>query len=87
MKTNPVTVVEENGAHKTTEIGAEVVVDKPTVILHTTVGHMKCVPIQLNTAGPRKKPTKIKRYGVTICWSVRETEPDRLGQYQLIKLM
>ena len=37
--TNPVTAVEEEAEHKTTEIGMEAVVVEPTLILHITVGH------------------------------------------------
>ena len=40
--TNTVTAVEEDAAHKTTEIGAEAVVVEPTLILHITVGHTEC---------------------------------------------
>ena len=52
MATNPVITVEENAAHKTTGIGAEAVVVNSTLILHITVGHTECVPIQVKTAGP-----------------------------------
>ena len=49
--TNPVMAVKEDMAHKTTGIGAEIVVVDPTVLLHLTVGHTECVPIQAKTAG------------------------------------
>ena len=52
MATNPVITVEEDAAHKTTGLGAEAVVVNPTLILHITVRHTDCVPIQVNTAGP-----------------------------------
>ena len=42
---NPVIMVEEDAAHKTTVIGAEAVDVDPTVILHINVGHTECVPI------------------------------------------
>ena len=51
--TNPFTVVKESMVQKTILIGAEAVAVKPTLTLHITVGHTKCVPIQVNTAGPQ----------------------------------
>ena len=53
MVTNPIIVVKENAA-----LGAEVVVAEATVILHITVEHTECVPIQEKTAGPSQKDTK-----------------------------
>ena len=50
--TNPFITVEEEAAHKTTGIGAEVVVVNPTLILHITVGNTECVPIQTKIAEP-----------------------------------
>ena len=43
--TNQITAVKEDAAHKTTVIGTDAVVVKPTVILHITVGHTECVTI------------------------------------------
>ena len=75
-----------HGAQKM-EIGVEAVVIDPTVILHITDGHTECVPIRVNNSGPQKITTKRTQYGVTRCWAVRETAPDRSGRYLLIKLM
>ena len=86
-ETNPVTAVEEDAAHKTTGIGAEVVVVEPTVILHITIGHTECVPIREKTAGPQQMDTKRTQYGVTRCQAVIETEPYRWGRYLIMKLM
>ena len=44
--TNTVTVVKEDAVNKTTGIGADAVVVNPTVILHITVVHTECVPIE-----------------------------------------
>ena len=85
--TNPITAAEEGAEHKTTEIGVEAVVVKPTVISHITVGNTECVPIQVNTTGTQQMATKRTRYGVTRCRAVRETAPSRSGQYLIIKLM
>ena len=85
--TNPVIAVEEDTLHKTTGIGTEVVVLDSTVILHITVGHTECVPIQANTAGPNQTDTKRTRCGGTRCREVKETAPDRSGIYLLVKLM
>ena len=68
-------------------IGAGAGVVEPTVILHITVGHTECVPIRANNKVPHHMATKRKQYGVTICRVVRETAPDRSGQYLLIKLI
>ena len=84
--TNPVTVVEEDMAHKTTEISAEAVVVDTTVILHIIVGHMECVSIRVKTTLPQQMVTKRTQCGVKICRVVRETAPDRSGRYLLIKL-
>ena len=51
--TNPVTAVKEDAAHKTMGINAEAVMVNTTVILHITVGHKECVPIQAETSGPQ----------------------------------
>ena len=87
MSTNPVIAVEEDAAHKKTGIGADAVVVEPTVILHITVGHMKCLPIWVKNSGTQQMDTKRTRYGVPRCRAVRETAPDRSGRYLLIKLM
>ena len=75
--TNKVIAVNEDKAHKTTVIGAEAVVVKPTVILHITVGRTECVPIQAMTSVPQQTDTKSRRCGVTKCWEVKETAPNR----------
>ena len=85
--TNTVTTVEEDVKHKTTGIGTEAMVVEPAVISHVTVGHTYCVPIRAKAAGPQHMANKRTYYGVTRCWLVSETAPDRLGQYLLIKLM
>ena len=85
--TNPVTAVKEDADHKTMEIGVEAVVVEPTVILHIAVGHTEFVPIWAKTEGPQKMATKRTQYGASRCRAGRETEPDRLGGYVLIKLM
>ena len=54
MVTNPIMVVNKDAVHNTTEIGAEAVVVKATGILHITVRHTDCVPIQAKTSGPRQ---------------------------------
>ena len=84
--TNPVIAAEEDAAQKTTGLGAEAVVVEPIVILHITVGHTECVPIQANTAGSNQTDTKRTRCGGTRCREVKETAPDRSGLYLLVKL-
>ena len=76
-----------HGAKKKTGIGAEAVVVEPKLILHVTVGHTECVPIQENIAGPQQMATKRTHNGVIRCGAVIETAPDRSGRYLLIKLM
>ena len=78
---------EEDAAQKTTGIGVEAGVVKPTVILHITAGQTECVPIRVKTTGPQQMATKRTRYGVTRFCSAKETAPDRLGKYLLVKLM
>ena len=68
-------------------IGAEAVAVDPTVILHITVGHMEFFPIREKTAGPQQMPTKSTQYCVTRCQAVKETAPESLGQYLLVKPM
>ena len=85
--TNTVTAVEEDVVHKTTVIGMEAMVVDPTVILHITIGHTECVPIREKTVGPQNMANKITCYGVTRFRVVRETAPDRLVRYLLIKIM
>ena len=68
--TNPVIAVQEDAVQKKTEIGEEAVVVKPTVILHITVGHTECVPIQKQDSGPHQTYTKRTQCGVTICREV-----------------
>ena len=85
--TNPVAAVKEEAAQKTTGIGVDAVVVEPTVILHIAVGHTECVPIQEKTARPHNMATKRTRCGVTICRAVKETTPDRSGQYLVVKLI
>ena len=69
--TNTFTAVEEDAEHKTTGNGAEAVVVDSIVILHITVGHTKCVPIRVKTAGPQNMATKRMRNGVTRCREVK----------------
>ena len=85
--TNPGIAVKEDVVHKPTWIGAEDVVVESTVILHITVGHIECVPIQANTAGPRQTDTRRTRCGATGYWQVSLTAPARLVRYLLVKLM
>ena len=85
--TNPVTAVEEDVYHKTTEIGAYAVEVETIVFLHITVGHTDCVTTRANIAGPQRMETRRTHYGVIRCWAMRETEPGRSGKYLLIKLM
>ena len=85
--TNPVIVVEEDAAHKTTVIGVEAVVVEAIVILHITFGHTECVPIQANISGNQRMDTRRTKYGVIRCREVIETTIDRSGRYLLIKLM
>ena len=56
--TNPYNSVKEDAEHKTTGIGLEDVVLYTKLILHITVGHMECLPIQTNTSGPQQMVTK-----------------------------
>ena len=85
--TNPVIMVEEDAAHKTTVIVVEAMVVDPTVILHITVVHTECVPIWSKTAGPHQTDTKMTRCGVTRYQEVKETSPDSSGQYLLVKII
>ena len=78
-ETNPVIASKEDAAHKTTGIGAEVVVVEPTVILHITIGHTECVPIREKTAGPQQTDTKRTRCGVTRSQEGKKTALDRSG--------
>ena len=61
--TNPIIAVDEDAVHKTTGIGAEVVVVVATVILHINVGHTECVPIRAKTAGHQQTDTRRTRCG------------------------
>ena len=85
--TNPVTAFKEDRVNKTAVIGAEDVVVEPILILNINVGHTECVPIWTNISGPYNIATKNTQYGVTICWLVKETAPDKSGRYFLVKLM
>ena len=85
--TNPVTAVKEEAGHKPAEIGVEVVVVEPTVILYITVGHTECVPIRVNIAGTHHMDTKRTRSAVTRCLAEIVTASDRLGLYLLINLL
>ena len=69
--TNWVIAFEEDVAHKTTGIGVEAVVVKPTVILHITAGYIECVSIRANTAGPQQTGTTITWCCVTRCREVK----------------
>ena len=86
-ETNPVIATREDTVHKKTVIGAEAVVVKPTVILHITVGRTECVPIQSMTSVPQQTDTKSRRCGVTKCWEVKETAPNRSVRYLIVKQM
>ena len=77
--TNPVTAVKEEAAYKTTGIGAEAVMVDPTVILHITVIHTECVTIRAKTVGHQQTATKRTQCGVTRCWEMKETAPERSG--------
>ena len=68
-------------------IGVGAVVVGTAINLHITVGHTECVPIRENTAGPQQMDTNSTWCGVTRCWAVKETAPNRSGLYLLVKLM
>ena len=69
--THPVTTVEDDTGHKTTEIGAEAAAVELTVISLITVGQMKCVPVQGNISGHQRVDTIRTQYGVIRCQAVR----------------
>ena len=65
--TNPIIAVEEDAVRNTTEISAEAMLIVATLILHINVGHMECVPIQENIAGPHHTDTRRTQCGATRC--------------------
>ena len=87
MVTNINIAIEEDAVHNTKGIGAEAVLVESTLILHITVGHTAYVPINENTAGPRKTDTIRTRCGATRFWELSKTAPYKSGRYPLVKLI